>query len=124
MPSAGGPITSSSSTSTGGVTAACWASRSATGSPTSTGRTSTVAAGFDGIEYDIVDAYAQGRRVTGWRITYDTQLAYNLALAQMAHEDGLAVALKNDGGQIPDLVSSFDFAINEQCFQYHECDGG
>ncbi len=82
------------------------------------------AAGFDGIEYDIVDAYAQGRRVTGWRITYDTQLAYNLALAQMAHEDGLAVALKNDGGQIPDLVSSFDFAINEQCFQYHECDGG
>jgi endo-alpha-1,4-polygalactosaminidase (GH114 family) len=82
------------------------------------------AAGFDGIEYDIVDAYAQGRRVTGFRISAQSQLTYNLALAAMAHEDGLSVALKNDGGQIPDLLSSFDYAINEQCFQYDECAGG
>lgn len=82
------------------------------------------AAGFDGIEYDIVDAYAQGRSVTGWRIGYATQLAYDIALAEMAHADGLSAALKNDGGQIVDLVAHFDYAINEQCFQYDECDGG
>ena len=86
-------------------------------------RTDRVAgAGFDGVEYDIVDTYAQGRRVTGFRVSADTQLAYNIALATMAHADGLSVALKNDGGQIPDLLPYFDYAINEQCFQYDECD--
>ncbi len=79
------------------------------------------AAGFDGIEYDIVDTYAQGKRVTGFRVRPATQLAYNIALATMAHDDGLSVALKNDGGQIPKLLPYFDYAINEQCFQYDEC---
>jgi endo-alpha-1,4-polygalactosaminidase (GH114 family) len=79
------------------------------------------AAGFDGIEYDIVDTFAQGARYTGFHVDAETQLEYNRALAQMAHEDGLSVALKNDGSQIPELLSSFDYAINEQCFQYDEC---
>jgi endo-alpha-1,4-polygalactosaminidase (GH114 family) len=78
-------------------------------------------AGFDGIEYDVVDAYAQGRRVTGWRITAHHQLAFNRALARIAHRKGLSVGLKNDLGQVPRLEPRFDFAINEQCFQYHEC---
>ena len=34
---------------------------------------------------------------------------------------GMAVALKNDGRQVQQLVDAFDFAIVEQCFQYHEC---
>jgi endo-alpha-1,4-polygalactosaminidase (GH114 family) len=86
-------------------------------------RTDRVATtGFDGIEYDIADTYAQGARYTGFHVSAETQLEYNTALAEMAHADGLSVALKNDPGQIPDLVSSFDYAINEQCFQYDECD--
>jgi endo-alpha-1,4-polygalactosaminidase (GH114 family) len=85
-------------------------------------RTDRVATtGFDGIEYDIVDTYAQGARYTGFHVSARTQLEYNRALAAMAHADGLSVALKNDPGQIPELVSSFDYAINEQCFQYDEC---
>jgi endo-alpha-1,4-polygalactosaminidase (GH114 family) len=85
-------------------------------------RTDRVAAtGFDGIEYDIVDTYAQGARYTGFHVSARTQLAYNRALAAMAHADGLSVALKNDGEQIPQLLDSFDYAINEQCFQYDEC---
>jgi endo-alpha-1,4-polygalactosaminidase (GH114 family) len=79
------------------------------------------AAGFDGIEYDIVDTYANGSRYTGVHVTAETQLAYNRALAEMAHADGLSVALKNDSGQIPDLLPDFDYSINEQCFQYDEC---
>jgi len=32
------------------------------------------------------------------------------------------VGLKNDLDQINDLVTYYDFAVNEQCFQYNECD--
>ena len=34
---------------------------------------------------------------------------------------GLAISLKNNLDQIKDLVSHFDFAVNEECFQYGEC---
>jgi endo-alpha-1,4-polygalactosaminidase (GH114 family) len=78
-------------------------------------------AGFDAIEYDVVDAHTQGRRVTGWRIGARTQLAYNRALAGIAHRNGLSVGLKNDLGQVPKLEPRFDFAVNEQCFQFREC---
>ncbi len=85
-------------------------------------RTDRVAAtGFDGIEYDIVDTYANDPHYTGIRVSAQTQLAYNRALAAMAHADGLSVALKNDSGQIPDLLPDFDYAINEECFQWDEC---
>jgi hypothetical protein len=80
------------------------------------------AAGFDGVELDVVDAYAQGTAVTGWNIGAATQLAYNQALANMVHAHGLTVALKNDLGQLAELMPYFDYAINEQCFQFHECD--
>ena len=78
-------------------------------------------AGFDGVEYDVVDAYAQGHRVTGWQITARNQLVFDRALARIAHRNGLSVGLKNDLGQVPKLEPRFDYAINEQCFQYHEC---
>jgi hypothetical protein len=35
---------------------------------------------------------------------------------------GLSIGLKNDLDQIPDLVDDFDWALNEQCFEYEECD--
>jgi len=78
-------------------------------------------AGFDGVEYDVVDAYAQGHNVTGWHITAHQQLVFDRALASIAHRNGLSVALKNDLGQVPKLEPRFDYAINEQCFQYREC---
>jgi len=80
------------------------------------------AAGFDGIEFDVVDAYAQGTATTGWNISEATQLAYDQALANLAHQHGLTVALKNDLGQLSALMPYFDYAINEQCFEYEECD--
>ena len=49
------------------------------------------------------------------------QLRYNRLIARLAHERGMAVGLKNDLDQIPDLVGDFDFAVNEQCAQYGEC---
>jgi hypothetical protein len=75
--------------------------------------------GFDAVEPDVVDAY-QNR--TGFRLRGRHQLRYNAWVANAAHERGLAVGLKNDLGQVRRLLPYFDFAVNEQCFQYRECD--
>ncbi len=73
----------------------------------------------DGVDPDNVDGYAND---TGFALTYEDQLNYNRWLAYRAHNRGLAIGLKNDMGQIADLVTHFDWALNEQCFQYEECD--
>src|SRR5215472_5712776 len=74
--------------------------------------------GFDGVELDVVDAW---QNKTGLTISADTQLQFNSQLANLAHQAGLPVAMKNDVNQIPDLLPYFDFAINEQCQQFSEC---
>jgi hypothetical protein len=79
-------------------------------------------AGFDAIEFDVVEAWAAPRRVSGWRVSASDQLKYNRALATLANDAGLAVGLKNDLGQVEDLVGDFDFAINEECVGFEECD--
>ncbi|MFE9613105.1 endo alpha-1,4 polygalactosaminidase [Streptomyces sp. NPDC006012] len=76
------------------------------------------AKGFDAVEPDLVEGYADR---TGFPLTADDQLAYNRMIAEIAHERGLAVGLKNDLRQIPQLVGRFDFAVNEECAQYDEC---
>ena len=75
-------------------------------------------AGFDAVEFDNVDAFANA---TGFPITSADQLRYNLALARLAHQTGLAVGLKNDPGQVGRLEPSFDFAVDEQCIEFHFC---
>jgi hypothetical protein len=74
--------------------------------------------GFAGADFDNVDGYANH---TGFPLTAADQLRFNRFLARAAHARGLAAGLKNDLGQVPRLAPSFDFAVNEQCFQYHEC---
>ena len=74
--------------------------------------------GFDAVEADLVDGYA---RDSGFPLTPADQLTYNRMLADLAHERGLSIGLKNDLDQVADLVDHFDFAINEECFQYQEC---
>lgn len=76
-------------------------------------------AGFDAIEWDNVDGYANR---TGFPLTAANQLDFNTLLAKLAHERGLSVALKNDTRQLAALKGHFDFAINEECFRYRECD--
>lgn len=75
--------------------------------------------GFDAIEPDLLDAYENN---SGFPLTADEQLTYNRMIAQLAHSLGLGVALKNDVDQVPQLVDYFDFAVDEQCAQYQECD--
>lgn len=74
--------------------------------------------GFDAVEFDNVDGYSNK---SGFPLTYADQLQYNTFLANAAHSAGLSAGLKNDIDQVKDLLPYFDFAINEQCFQYNEC---
>jgi hypothetical protein len=81
------------------------------------------AKGFDAIEPDNLD---------GWSnipddLTQADNLAYDLAIAQQAHALPLSIGLKNlatdlSKTQLPMFVGAFDWALNEQCYEYSECD--
>ena len=77
------------------------------------------AKGCDGVEPDNVDGYANA---TGYPLSYADQLAYNRFLAAAAHARGLSIGLKNDLAQVADLEPYFDWALNEQCFEFGECE--
>ena len=78
------------------------------------------AKGFDGIEPDNVDGYTND---TGFDLTYQDQLNYNIWLANEAHARGLSIGLKNDDGQVGDLLPHFDWAMTEDCFADEWCAG-
>jgi len=73
----------------------------------------------DGVEPDNVDGYVND---TGFPLKYRDQLNYNIWLANQAHARGLSIGLKNDLDQVKDLLPYFDWALNEECFQYDECE--
>ena len=75
--------------------------------------------GCDAVDPDNVDGYANN---TGFNLNASTQFDYNVFLSTAAHARGLSIGLKNDIQQLGELSSKFDFAINEQCFYYKECD--
>lgn len=74
--------------------------------------------GCTGVEPDNVDAYQND---SGFPLTSADQLLFNRWLATQAHRRRLSVGLKNDLEQVPDLVNAFDWALDEQCYEYTEC---
>ncbi|GAA4993629.1 endo alpha-1,4 polygalactosaminidase [Kineococcus glutinatus] len=74
--------------------------------------------GFDAVEPDNVDGWANA---TGFDLTAADQLRFNRWIAAEVHARGMAVGLKNDLGQVRDLVDDVDFAVNESCARYAEC---
>jgi len=72
--------------------------------------------GFDAVEYDNLDSFSRSHGL----LTRGDAKAYAARLVRKAHSHELAVAQKNwaewDGTTV-----GFDFAIGEQCAQYHEC---
>jgi hypothetical protein len=77
------------------------------------------AKGFDGLEPDNIDGYTNN---TGFPLTYEDQLAYNIWLADEAHARGLSIGLKNDSEQTIDLEPYFDWAMTEDCFDQEWCE--
>ena len=76
------------------------------------------AKGFDGIEPDNIDSYQAD---TGFSLTYEDQLRYNIWLADESHARGLSIGLKNDPEQVDDLLAHFDWALTEDCFDQGWC---
>jgi hypothetical protein len=77
------------------------------------------AKGFDGVEPDNIDSYTND---TGFPLTYQDQLNYNIWLAEEAHARGLSIGLKNDDEQVRDLLPYFDWALTEDCFDQGWCE--
>ena len=77
------------------------------------------AKGFDAVEPDNIDGFLND---SGFPLTARDQLVFNRRLAEMAHERGMSIGLKNDVEQVEDLVDWFDFAVNEECARYGECE--
>jgi len=76
-----------------------------------------VTKGFDAIEPDNIDGYSNS---TGFPLTAADQIAYNKWIAQTAHSKGLSIGLKNDVEQIEELEPYFDWALNEESYEYDE----
>lgn len=74
--------------------------------------------GFDAVEPDNIAGY---ENETGFPLSARDQLRFNRWVAREVHRRGMSVALKNDPGQVRQLVGQFDFAVVEECFQYEEC---
>jgi hypothetical protein len=72
--------------------------------------------GFDAVEYDNLDSFGRSHHL----LSRVDNKKYAGLLVQRAHAAGLAAAQKNwaewDGTSV-----GFDFAVAEQCGQYHEC---
>jgi len=75
--------------------------------------------GCDGVDPDNVNGY---ENETGFPISYTDQLNFNIWLSKTAHAFNLDIGLKNDLNQIKDLLSYFDWVLNEECFSYNECE--
>ncbi len=77
------------------------------------------AKGFDAVEPDVLDAYANS---SGFTLSGQDQINYNNFIAGLVHSRGMSVALKNDPELAAQEASTFDFSINEECVRYSECD--
>jgi len=75
--------------------------------------------GCDGIEPDNVDGYNNN---SGFDISEKDQVKFNIWLAETAHKKGLSIGLKNAVQLIPKLEKYYDWALNEQCFEFDECE--
>ncbi|MCK5831773.1 MAG: endo alpha-1,4 polygalactosaminidase [Methylococcales bacterium] len=75
--------------------------------------------GCDAVDPDNMNVQIQK---SGFKISPKDQLTYNIRIARKAHRLGLAIGLKNDLVQIKGLVNHFDFAVNEECFAFDECE--
>lgn len=77
------------------------------------------AKGCDGVDADDVDIVSND---TGLSLLREEQQDFIIMLARLAHAKGMAFGLKNDLEDIARLQEHVDFAINEQCLEYDECE--
>jgi hypothetical protein len=75
--------------------------------------------GFDAIEPDETEVWSND---SGFAITKEQNNFYNMKIAELAHAAGLSVGLKGNTTETGELWQYFDWTLNEQCWEYDECD--
>jgi hypothetical protein len=80
-----------------------------------------VSIGCDGVDPDNTDGY-DSNNDSGLKLTEDTAVDYINFLATEAHNRGLSIGLKNSLDIVPRVIDKMQWAVNEQCVQYDECD--
>jgi hypothetical protein len=75
--------------------------------------------GFDAIEPDETEVWSNS---PGFPITKAQNNAYNIQIAALAHALGLSIGLKGNTSEVPTLWPYFDWTLNEQCWEFSECD--
>lgn len=65
-------------------------------------------------------AYTEGN--IGVDVSEGDQIDYNQWFAGVVHSNGMLVGMKNSVELVPIMHRDFDFALNEECFQWDECD--
>ncbi|CAB1105247.1 unnamed protein product [Ectocarpus sp. CCAP 1310/34] len=74
----------------------------------------------DAVEPDNMMVYTEGSS-TGVSVSEAEQIEYNSWFADIVHAYGMGVGLKNAVELVPILVNKFDFALNEECHEWNEC---
>jgi hypothetical protein len=72
--------------------------------------------GFDAVEFDNLDSFTRSHGL----LTPRDSRTFAARLVTRAHDEGLAAAQKNRAGWDGTTVG-YDFAIAEECAQWHEC---
>lgn len=77
--------------------------------------------GCHGVEPDNIDCWDNMK--TKCAHSEDDQIKYNKWMAKTSHDLGLVIGFKNNLKEVDKLNKYFDFAVNEQCNHWTECDG-
>lgn len=56
-----------------------------------------------------------------WNLPLSEYVNYFKFMAGVAHDNGIAIGLKNSMDMIPEVLSLMDFAVNEECHAMNEC---
>ncbi|KAI4256599.1 MAG: hypothetical protein LQ352_002039 [Teloschistes flavicans] len=75
--------------------------------------------GCDGVDPDNVDAYDNDN---GLNLTASDAVVYVSFLATEAQARNLSIGLKNAGIILPQVENLMQWAVNEQCVKYNECE--
>jgi hypothetical protein len=75
--------------------------------------------GFDAIEPDDSEVWTNN---PGFPISKAQNRVFLEHIADMAHSLGLSVGLKNNTAEAAELEPYFDWALNEECWLYEECE--
>lgn len=77
------------------------------------------AKGFEAVDPDNVDGFAND---SGFDLSATDEQTYLRMLIELAHQRGLSVGLKNALDLLPQIGPEVDFAVNEECQQFNECE--